>query len=82
MGASLSDFPELPTPPPLTKDETIARVLREEIFDKENQEEIANQLEPLLNPGQAQLCESIYQAVHAVQGIIVNKCGDVFKIFV
>ena len=81
MGASLSDFPQLPIPPPLSNDESTARVLREEIFDKENQEEMVIQLEPLLNPGQAKLCESIYQAVLAAPGTVLSKYFDVLKIF-
>ena len=68
MGASLSEFPEIPSPPPTTHDEMMARVLREETFNKSDQETIVNQLEPFLNPSQAEVCEAVYQAMHAVQG--------------
>ena len=68
MGASLSDFPDLPYPPPMTQNEHEARVLRDEIFEKGEQANIVNQLEPSLNCGQADLCEAVYQAVHAVTG--------------
>ena len=34
MGSSISEFPDLPAPPPMTDTEEVARVLREEIFDK------------------------------------------------
>ena len=34
MGASLSDFSDLPTPPPLTENEKVAQVMKEEIFNK------------------------------------------------
>ena len=68
MGSSLSEFPELPSPPPTTENENEARVLKEETFAKSDQELIVNQLEPFLNPGQAEACEAVYQAVHSTQG--------------
>ena len=68
MGSSLSEFPELPSPPPTTEDEKVARVLREETFAKADQESVVKQLEHNLNPGQAEACEAVYQAVHAVPG--------------
>ena len=68
MGSSLLEFPELPPPPPEIEDEHEARVLKEETFDKSEQTVIVNQLEPFLNPGQAEACEAVYQAVHSTEG--------------
>jgi hypothetical protein len=68
MGASLSDFPDLPTPPPKTKNELEARVLRDEMFEIGGQEVIVKQLEHSVNHGQADLCKAVYQAVHALPG--------------
>lgn len=52
MGASLTDFPEMPQTPPLSEEEQIAMVFRDEMFE----------LQPLLNKTQVQLCEDIYRA--------------------
>ena len=68
MGSSLSEFPDLPSPSPVTEEENIARVLQEETFCKSVQQAITCQLEPSINPGQAEVYESVYQAVHAVSG--------------
>ena len=65
MGGSLSDFPDMPHPPPLTEAEKTAMIFREEMFDRAKQAQIVTNLQPLLNQEQAKLCEDIYQAVHA-----------------
>ena len=68
MGASLSDFPDLPTPPPITKNEIEARVMRDEIFEIGSQEVIVKQLEHSINYGQSELCKAVFKAVHALPG--------------
>jgi hypothetical protein len=68
MGASLANFPELPTPPPESDNEKVARVMVEETFNKSDQEKIVMQLEPFISPGQAEVCEAVYQALHAAPG--------------
>ena len=75
MGGSLKNIPELPSPPPLSDNEKMAKIIKEEIFSKTAQEAIVNHLEPLLNIEQANFCEAIYQAVHSVQG---DKVGKLF----
>ena len=70
MGSSLSEFPDLPSPPPVTDEETIARVLQEEIFCKSAQHATVCQLEPSANQGQTEVYEAVYQAVHAASGIL------------
>ena len=68
MGASLANFPELPTPPPESDNEKVARVMIEETFNKADQDKIVLKLEPFLSPGQAEVCEAVYQALHAAPG--------------
>ena len=73
MGASLTDFPDMPQAPPLSAEEKMAMMLRDEMFDKESQAKIVSQLQPLLNETQAALCEDLYQAVHASKDENTNK---------
>ena len=68
MGTSLANFPELPTPPPESDNQKVARVMVEETFNKADQEKIVMQLELFLSPGQAEVCEAVYQALHAAPG--------------
>ena len=68
MGNSLANFPELPTPPPESDNEKVARVMIEETFNKADQDKIVLKLEPFLSPGQAEVCEAVYQALHAAPG--------------
>ena len=87
MGGSLANFPDLPSPPPMTENEEMARIMKEEIFNKKTQENIVQQLEPLLNHDQTNLCEAVYQAVHAAHGekiqklFIMNSPGGYGKTF-
>ena len=77
MGSSISEFPDLPAPPPMTDTEEVARVLREEIFDKRKQQDIVNQLTPLMNQKQA----AIYEAVQKALELSTGKSGKGIKHF-
>ena len=68
MGSSISEFPDLPAPPPMTDTEEVARVLREEIFDKRKQKDIVNQLLPLMNQKQAAIYEAVQKALEFSTG--------------
>ena len=88
MGASLSDFTDMPKPPPLTQEEKNAMMFRDELFDTAKQSLIVSKLQPQLNETQAALCEDLYQAVHASKDehmnkqFIVNAPGGYGKTFV
>ena len=87
MGGSLADFPDLPSPPPMSEHEHMTRVFQEEVFNKRNQENIVQLLKPLLNNEQADLCEAVHQAVLSVPGqkmqklFILNSPGGYGKTF-
>ena len=52
----------------MTDTEEVARVLREEIFDKGKQQHIVSQLAPLMNQKQAAIYEAVQKALEAPTG--------------
>ncbi|XP_064637083.1 uncharacterized protein LOC135493587 [Lineus longissimus] len=87
MGGSLANIDGMPQPNPLTEEEKVAMLLKDEIYDKYEQASIFHKDYPSINEKQAELFNLIQLAVHSqpedniTKQFVLNSPGGYGKTF-